>query len=85
MYEVILQGYLARCRQEYLLFHRFYIQNGPLGLFSLKFCITEVVNVARPFPDQLQPSNINPEEDKKGGNENTFLLVYCFEEIDSAI
>lgn len=76
---------LGQVQARILLFHRFCIQNGPLGLFSLKFCITEVVNVARHFPDQLQPSNISPEEDKKGDNENMFLLVYCFEEIDSAI
>lgn len=62
MCQVILQGYLAKFRQEYLLFHRFYVQNGLQGLFSIKFCITEVISVTRHF---------------LGGGKNVIFCSHC--------
>lgn len=72
MYGVILQGYLARCKQEYLLFHRFYVQNGPLRLFSLKFCISEVINVTKHFPVFIYSLVTTAQRKTKDNNENIF-------------
>ena len=83
MYEFILRGYLDRCRQDYLLFHGFYIQNGPLGLFSLKFSIAEVINVTRHFLDLGYSLVTSPQRKTKKVIMKIFFC--CFKEIDNAI
>lgn len=83
MYEVILQGYLARWSQVYLLFHRLYVQNGPLGLFSLKFCITEVTNVMRHFPNLSY--NLVTSAQRKTKKVIMKIFFYCFKDIDNVI